>query len=412
MALNRQEHLFLLAMAIGSMGGGIWRPMAIFYLVLVQGLNIVDVGLAMTIGAMIALLIAGYPAGLLADRLGPANSTLVGSLLRFSAFPWMLVVSTHWQVAIIVMCVSIGERIYWCANPAAIRVLFPMQNTQMNIFAIINSCRNIGLGFGALFSLFFINKDGISDIIVNLIIWGNSFGYFISGIIIFIITQNATKQSNKIIQNPIQTDQKHISSFSILKDRKYLIFVFLIGILLLAGKSIELVLPYYFLIERALPSWFAAFVFTGLCFGIPCFQQVALRLGNKLGCLKSLAWSGFLQTIAYSIILFLHGDFALQFILILIVTLLLSLAEAILGAQMGIAILIFSHSGYEGRYSAVLQFAFGGATVISPWLFTQLLSFSSTILWGNIILYVTLTGIGFLILNRYHNTNHDLMQKR
>ncbi len=29
---------------------------------------------------------------------------------------------------------------------------------------------------------------------------------------------------------------------------------------------------------------------------------------------------------------------------------------------MGIAILLFSHSGYKGRYSAVLQFAVGGAT--------------------------------------------------
>ncbi|AYA40403.1 hypothetical protein HZS38_08245 [Xenorhabdus nematophila] len=137
MALNHQEYLFLLAMAIGSMGGGIWRPMAIFYLVLVQGLNIVDVGLAMTIGAMIALLITGYPAGLLADRLGPANSTLVGSLLRFSAFPWMLVVSTPWQVAIIVMCVSIGERIYWCANPAAIRVLYAI-NLKMQVLGSEN----------------------------------------------------------------------------------------------------------------------------------------------------------------------------------------------------------------------------------------------------------------------------------
>ncbi|WP_323870074.1 MFS transporter [Xenorhabdus szentirmaii] len=411
MALNRQEHLFLLAMAIGSIGGGIWRPIAIFYLVLVQGLNIVDVGLAMTIGAMIALLITGYPAGLLADRLGPANSTLVGSLLRFSAFPWMLVVSTPWQVAVIVMCVSIGERIYWCANPAAIRVLFPIKNTQMNIFATINSCRNIGLGFGALLSLFFIDKNGISNIIVNLIIWGNTFGYFISGFIIFIITKKAIKGSNQITPNKIQSHKDVTLSFSILKDIKYLIFVFLIGIFLLAGKSIELVLPYYFLIERDLPSWFAAFVFTGLCFGIPCFQQVALKLGDKLGCLKSLAWSGFLQMIAYSIILFIHGEFILQFILIFIVTILLSLAEAILGAQLGIAILIFSRSGYEGRYSAVLQFAFGGATVMSPWLFTQFISFSSTFLWMNIILYVALAGIGFIFLEKYYNAGNGLIKK-
>ncbi|MDC9588424.1 MFS transporter [Xenorhabdus sp. XENO-10] len=409
MALNIRERLFLLAMAIGSMGGGIWRPVAIFYLVLVQGLDIVEVGLSMTIGAMIALLIAGFPAGLLADKLGPAHSTLLGSLLRFIAFPWMLVVSAPWQVAIIVMFVSIGERIYWCANPAAIRTLFPVKNSQLNVFAIINSCRNIGLGCGALLSLFFIDKDGISNSMTNLIIWGNSLGYFISGIIIFIITKNTAKQLANVTLNPIQTDKDKTSSFSILKDRKYLIFVFLIGILLLAGKSIELVLPYYFLIERELPAWFAAFVFTGLCFGIPCFQNIALRLGNKFGCLKSLAWSGFLQTMAYGIIFFLNGDLLLQFILIFIVTLLLSLSEAILGSQMGVAILMFSLSGYEGRYSAVLQFAFGGSTVIAPWLFTQLLSFSSTTLWGSIILYVTLTGIGFIILNRYHDNRNNMI---
>ncbi|MDC9597410.1 MFS transporter [Xenorhabdus anantnagensis] len=408
MALNIRERLFLLAMAIGSMGGGIWRPVAIFYLVLVQGLDIVDVGLSMTIGAMIALLIAGFPAGLLADKLGPAHSTLLGSLLRFIAFPWMLVVSTPWQVAIIVMFVSIGERIYWCANPAAIRTLFPVKTSQLNVFAIINSCRNIGLGCGALLSLFFINKDGISNVMANLIVWGNSLGYFISGIIIFIITKNTAKQSANVTLNPVQTDKDKTSSFSILTDKKYLIFVFLIGILLLAGKSIELVLPYYFLIERELPSWFAAFVFTGLCFGIPCFQNIALRLGNKFGCLKSLAWSSFLQTMAYGIIFFLNGDLLLQFILIFIVTLLLSLSEAILGSQMGVAILMFSLSGYEGRYSAVLQFAFGGSTVIAPWLFTQLLSFSSTTLWGSIILYVTLTGIGFIILNRYHDNRNNM----
>ncbi|CBJ90020.1 hypothetical protein; putative membrane protein [Xenorhabdus nematophila ATCC 19061] len=140
--------------------------------------------------------------------------------------------------------------------------IFPIKNTQMSIFATINSCRNISLGFGALLSLFFIDKDGISNTIVNLIIWGNSFNYFISGVIIFIITKKFIKQSNKTILNPIQSNKHHIPSFSILNDRKYLIFVFLIGILLLAGKSIELVLPYYFLIEHNLPSWFAAFVIT------------------------------------------------------------------------------------------------------------------------------------------------------
>ncbi|WP_222942844.1 hypothetical protein [Xenorhabdus sp. PB62.4] len=150
-------------------------------------------------------------------------------------------------------------------------------------------------------------------------------------------------------------------------------------------------------------------VFTGLCFGIPCFQNVALRLGNKFGCLKSLAWSSFLQTMAYGIIFFLNGDLLLQFILIFIVTLLLSLSEAILGSQIGVAILMFSLSGYEGRYSAVLQFAFGSSTVIAPWMFTQLLSFSSTTLWGSIILYVTLTGIGFIILNRYHDNRNNML---
>ncbi|MEQ1966773.1 hypothetical protein ABLA30_07005 [Xenorhabdus nematophila] len=150
--------------------------------------------------------------------------------------------------------------------------IYPIKNTQMSIFATINSCRNIGLGFGALLSLFFIDKDGISNTIVNLIIWGNSFNYFISGVIIFIITKKFIKQSDKTILNliqsdktilnPIQSNKHHIPSFSILNDRKYLIFVFLIGILLLAGKSIELVLPYYFLIEHNLPSWFAAFVIT------------------------------------------------------------------------------------------------------------------------------------------------------
>ncbi|MDE9473189.1 MFS transporter [Xenorhabdus bovienii] len=385
------------------MGGGIWRPIAIFYLVLVQELNIVEVGLAMTIGAIIALLIAGFPAGLLADKLGPSHSTLIGSLLRFIAFPWMIVVSTPWQITVIVMFVSIGERIFWCANPAAIRILFPAKNTQLNVFAIINSCRNIGLGCGALLSMFFIGKDGMSNNIANFIILGNSLGYFISGMIIFIITQKAAKQINEATQEAVQEDKMKISSFSIINDKKYLVFVFLVGILLLAGKSIEIVLPYYFLIERSLPSWFAFFVFTGLCFGIPCFQNVALRLSNKFGCLKSLAWSGFLQTVAYGIIFFLNGDLLLQFILIFIVTILLSLSEAILGAQIGVAILMFSRSGYEGRYSAILQFAFGGATVVAPWLFTQLLSFSTNLLWGSIILYVTLAGIGFLILNKYQS---------
>ncbi|CDG97938.1 conserved membrane hypothetical protein [Xenorhabdus bovienii str. puntauvense] len=403
MALNIQGRLFLVAMAIGSMGGGIWRPIAIFYLVLVQELNIVEVGLAMTIGAIIALLIAGFPAGLLADKLGPSHSTLIGSLLRFIAFPWMMVVSTPWQIAVIVMFVSIGERIFWCANPAAIRTLFPAKNTQLNVFAIINSCRNIGLGCGALLSMFFIGKDGMSNNIADFIILGNSLGYFISGMIIFMITQKAAKKINEDTQEAVQEDKMKISSFSIINDKKYLVFVFLVGILLLAGKSIEIVLPYYFLIERTLPSWFAVFVFTGLCFGIPCFQKVALRLSNKFGCLKSLAWSGFLQTVAYGIIFFLNGDLLLQFILIFIVTILLSLSEAILGAQIGVAILMFSRSGYEGRYSSILQFAFGGATVVAPWLFTQLLSFSTTLLWGSIILYVTLAGIGFLILNKYQS---------
>ncbi len=399
--LNAHKRLFLLASMIDSTGGGLWRPVAIFYLVLIRELDIAKVGFSLTAGAIIALLIAGLPAGLIADGLGPSRAILLGCVVRFLSFPWMTNVTSTCEIAVIVMFVSIGDRLFWCASPGAVRIVFSEENAQLRAFAIINSCRNIGLGLGALFATFLISKDGMSVMGAWLIIWGNSLSYLIAGLIISIVIRLNG-------QHDSEEHKWRWATLSAFEDRKYMAFVVLVAILLLAGKSIEIALPYYFMVERSFPSWLASFAFIGLCFGIPCFQSVSLRLGKKWGCFGALAWSAFLQAIGYGTIFFLSGDFFLQIIMIGMATLLLSLSEAILGSQIGTAILLFSRPGYEGRYSAILQFAFAGTAVFAPLLFTQLLSFSSAVLWGGLAVSVTLGGTGFMLLHRYQLASHEV----
>ncbi|MER7003240.1 MFS transporter [Dactylosporangium sp. NPDC000555] len=154
-----QRRLLVASTAVNAVGNGAYLPVALLLLAAVTGIDLITVGVVLTAGQLLALLVMPV-SGVLVDRFGAARMQTVNHLLRclgFVAYPL-----AHQPALFLVLAtlVAIAERGSRVAGPALIAEVVDGADRDRYL-ALDRALSNAGLGFGGvlLAGLLAVNGD-------------------------------------------------------------------------------------------------------------------------------------------------------------------------------------------------------------------------------------------------------------
>ena len=110
--MSRRNVPLVLAIAIDTLGAGIFAPLSLLYFVRVADLSLLAVGALATAGAVVSLpvpLLAGH----LADRFSPRNVVIAGQLIQAAGFLGYLVARDVVAIFVVIGIVAVGQRMFW-----------------------------------------------------------------------------------------------------------------------------------------------------------------------------------------------------------------------------------------------------------------------------------------------------------
>jgi predicted MFS family arabinose efflux permease len=146
--LPRPVWLVQLGGVVNSFGNGIVFPFIVIYLHNVRGISFAAAGLALSAGA-VAALVAGFSAGTIVDRFGGRNTLLLGLLLQATAFVLFPLIREQWHAFVLLSVEGAGTACFWPGQSTLLSRLTP-STERHSAFALQRISMNLGLGMGGV----------------------------------------------------------------------------------------------------------------------------------------------------------------------------------------------------------------------------------------------------------------------
>jgi predicted MFS family arabinose efflux permease len=146
--LPRQVWLTQAGGVVNSFGNGIVFPFIVIYLHNVRGISFAAAGLALSVGA-VAALVAGSIAGTIVDRAGGRNTLLLGLLLQAVTFALFPLIREAWHAFALLALEGAGTACFWPGQSTLLSRLTPAAKTH-SAFALQRISMNLGLGAGGV----------------------------------------------------------------------------------------------------------------------------------------------------------------------------------------------------------------------------------------------------------------------
>jgi predicted MFS family arabinose efflux permease len=132
---------------VNSLGNGIVFPFLVIYLHNVRGISFAAAGLALSVGA-VAALVAGFSAGSIVDRVGGRNTLLLGLLLQAIAYVLFPLVREAWHAFALLVVEGAGTACFWPGQSTMLSRLSGARTSSA--FALQRVSMNLGMGLGGV----------------------------------------------------------------------------------------------------------------------------------------------------------------------------------------------------------------------------------------------------------------------
>jgi MFS family permease len=229
------------ATLVNTLGNGVYAAVAALYLTRAAGLSVGQVGVGLTIAALIGLA-ASTPLGVLADRLGP-NRAYVGFLLlqtvTMTALTQVRSVVPYVVVAGVTAIADSGQR---GAKGALIAGLAPVDQ-RVRTRAILRVATNIGMGVGMGLAGIVLAVDRREVYVIALL--ANAATYLVTaGLVRF-----------GMPPVPPVPRASGPSALTAVRDRRFLVFVALDGVLTMHAALAQIGIPLWIATSTDAPRW-------------------------------------------------------------------------------------------------------------------------------------------------------------
>ena len=249
---SRPQRALILSSFVNRIGSGLFNTASVLYFTLVVHLPAVQVGIGLTVAGLVGL-VAGIPAGDLADRRGPRGIILVTLAAQTATMAGFLVVHS-WAVFTVVATL---DRLAQSANNAARGALIGrVGGDRPAVFrARLRTFVNLGVVLGTLGAGFAVEIN--TRAAYTALIVGNAASYVLCALLLLRVP------AYEALPRPGQQ-----RLWEALADRPFVSFAALDGAMGLQYQALSLLLPIWISAHTHAPRWTVAAVYavnSGVC---------------------------------------------------------------------------------------------------------------------------------------------------
>lgn len=275
----------IVATVVNTLGNGVYAAVGALYLTRAAGLSVSQVGVGLTIAALIGLAVS-TPLGVVADRLGP-NRTYVGFLLlqavTMTALTQVRSFGLYVVVAGVTAIADAGQR---GAKGAVIAGVSPADQ-RVRTRAIIRVATNVGMGAGMGLAAIVLAVDRREVYVIALL--ANAATYVVTAGLV------------RFGMPPVAPVPRTVgpSALTAVRDRRFLVFVALDGVLTMHAALAQIGIPLWVATATDAPRWLISVLLVLNSVAVILLQvrvargteelSGAARAGRRAGLLLALA---------------------------------------------------------------------------------------------------------------------------
>jgi MFS family permease len=361
------------AMAVDSIGTGLFLPFAVLYFLHTTALPLTLIGAGLTTAYLVALP-TPVAVGPLLDRFGPRRVIAAGNLLSVLAFTGYIFVGSLWQLILAALVASVGQATFWTATRALVAVIArPAERGSW--FAMQATIRNAGYGLGGILGAVAVSAGSRWAYLLLAAVNAASFLLAAALVLRWRPPAEGDPRTGRPDTPPSQLETAGGGYRHLLRDRALILVVGLNVAFVLCLSVLTVLLAVYITRVLGLPAWLAGALFTVNTVLVVILQTATTR---RVGGYRP---ERVLQAAAgcYAAALLLFWALTITPHQLLVVVLLAAIvtftvAEVLQGPTINALVVDIAPASASGRHLAVFQLSWSLGQAAAPLLLTWLLS--------------------------------------
>jgi MFS family permease len=249
----RQFWLMVTGIVISTAGGSMIWPFLLIYASGKLHLPLSTVATLISINAGTGLF-ASFLAGTLADNVGRKGVMVFSLALNGIAYFLLMRAETYPQFVALMIMVGLSNPLYQVGADAMLADMIPSEK-RTDAYAINRIANNAGFAMGPAVGGFLASTS------YNLAFYGAAAGFITYSILLFLFARETLDKTtveikDRALADPLEDQEGYARVF---RDKKYLAFVFLISIGLIAPTMVWILMPIYaktnYGLSEALYGW-------------------------------------------------------------------------------------------------------------------------------------------------------------
>lgn len=226
--------------AISSAGGSMVWPFLLIYVTQKLVLPLSTVAPLLSISAGTGLL-SSFVAGALTDKVGRKSVMIISLIVNGLAFLFLMNASTYQQFAIMMVIIGFSQPLYQVGADAMLADLIPTEN-RTSAYALSRIALNAGFGLGPALGGFLIATS------YRLAFYGAGAGFLAYSLLLMLFARET------LVASPPGSPQSTVDAQRsnadqgyrrLLRDTRFLVFVLLTGLGLIAPMMLWTLMPVY-----------------------------------------------------------------------------------------------------------------------------------------------------------------------
>ncbi|MGW0433928.1 MFS transporter [Micromonospora sp. NPDC003197] len=232
--------ILTLATAVNTVGNGVWLTASALFLTRSVGLSVAQVGLGLSVFALVSL-IASTPMGYLADRYGPRRIQLTALIVGSGTTALLATVRSFPEFLAVGAGTALANAAYRGARGAVIAGAIPADQ-RVRTRAYLRATTNVGVSVGAALAGIGIATDTRAGYVTLILI--NAVSYLGAAAIL-----------TRLAPIPPVPAPAHGPRLIALRDRPFLAFTVLDGLMSMHFGLLNIALPLWIAQHTSAPRW-------------------------------------------------------------------------------------------------------------------------------------------------------------
>ncbi|WP_052434774.1 MFS transporter [Streptacidiphilus melanogenes] len=385
----------LLAAAVDAFGIGVFYPLSFLFLLQHTRLSAASVGLALSLGTMLALPVGPLLGGPV-DRFGPVRLLALSNLVAATAFMVFLTAHSFALICVTGFLVMLADRLYWASWPVYVAEV--AQGTELDRwYALLGMLKNGVVGAGALVSSVVLAVSARSSDVLLMIDAATS---VVAGGLVMSQRHRATGDGERGDREPDSREHGAAAGAQgvrVLRDRGFVVFCLAFTAISFGWAIPTIALPAYLVQVVGLPHWLLSAAFGANCVLVFTCQGLVTRALSGARRTRLLAAGAGLFTVSATLMVAAAEVSRTAGIVVACGSVLsVTAAELVCAPAVNAVVAASAPRGSVGRYNAVFQLTWTTSTAVAPALFGALCQRGAAALWVAVAALMALGAVGAL----------------